>query len=64
MQEVTSVLTVSITTINKASEAEIEGFMENMSNQESIRAFEKDMKDVLQVDDVKLENVQHFVMDK
>ena len=64
MQEVTSVLTVSITTIGKGSEAEIKEFMERLNNRENIRDFEKNMKDVLHVDDVKVENVQHFIMDK
>ena len=31
---------------------------------EKIQDFEKNMKDVLHVDDVKVEKVQHFVMDK
>lgn len=64
MQEVTSILTVSITTIGKGSEAEIEEFVERLNNWEKIQDFEKNMKDVLHVDDVKVEKVQHFVMDK
>lgn len=62
MQEVTSVLTVSITSVNKVSEENLARFTED--DQASIRAFENDMKAVLRVDDVKLEKVQHFIMDK
>ena len=64
MQEVTSIFTVSITTINNVSEARIERFFENMKVEKNIRALEYELRDVVGADDVKIENVQHFVMDK
>lgn len=62
MQEVTSVFTVSITTINQVSEDKLAKFIEK--DQSKILVFENDMKDILGADDVKIENVQHFIMDK
>ena len=64
MQEVTSIFTVSITTINNASEAGVERLLENLKNKKHIRAFENELKDAICADDVKIENIQHFVMDK
>ena len=64
MQEVTSIFTVSITTINNVSEARIERFFENMKVEKNIRALEYELRDAVGADDVKIENVQHFVMDK
>jgi len=64
MQEVTSVFTVSITVINNGSEAGIKRLLKNMKNEKNIRALENELKDAICADDVKIEKVQHFVMDK
>lgn len=64
MQEVTSVLTVSITTIDQMSEEEATNLVKGFNKKEKVRYFENLLRDAISADDVKVEKAQHFVMDK
>ena len=64
MQEVTSVLTVSITAITQASEEEASNIVKNLNKKEAVRLLENALSNAINADNVKIENVQHFIMDK
>lgn len=64
MQEVTSVLTVSITSVNQMSEEEAVNLVKNWNKNKHRRFFEKIVNLFIKADNVRIENVQHFIMDK
>ena len=64
MKEVTTVVTIQITSITRHKDAHVERFIEENKKEENIREFESDLKEIFEnADDVKVTNVQNFIMD-
>ena len=63
MKEVTRVMTVQITNITCIEDGD-EHLIAESKSQEVIKNSEKEFKDWLEADDVKIVNIQDFIMEK
>ena len=64
MNEVTNIMTIQITGIGSCTNEELKEMFAMANDQEKVRTAENNLKEILGVDDVKIIQNQHFVLEK